>query len=96
MSLLLSARNDVEHRFYSLNILHRAYACQGIYRPEDLGSGFQSACGDGPSAAFLFGIPGCSDQPREPSRVANGRGAVLIGVGSFTRKHVLAVLGFGE
>lgn len=32
---------------------------------------FQLACGDAPSDAFLFGVPGCSDQPREPSRVAN-------------------------
>src|SRR5207247_11479532 len=25
-------RNDFEHRFHSLDILHRAYACNGIYR----------------------------------------------------------------
>src|SRR5881397_920369 len=27
-------RNDCEHRFHALNILHRAYACQGIYWQE--------------------------------------------------------------
>src|SRR5579863_4875795 len=27
-------RNDVEHRFHSLDIPHRAYTCQGIYKQD--------------------------------------------------------------
>jgi hypothetical protein len=26
-------RNDFEHRFHSIDILHKAYACQGICKP---------------------------------------------------------------
>ena len=48
-------RNDFERRFHALSILHRAYACQGIYR-QGPRQQFQSACGDAPSDAFLAGV----------------------------------------
>ena len=31
MAAAVRLRNDFEHRFHSLDILHRAYACQDIY-----------------------------------------------------------------
>src|SRR5215469_10798265 len=48
-------RNDFEHRFHSLSILHRAYTCQGIYR-----QGAQATVSvgvrDAPSDAFLANL----------------------------------------
>jgi hypothetical protein len=41
-------RNDFEHRFHSLDILHRAYTCQGIYRK------------NGARATVSVGVRGCT------------------------------------
>ena len=38
-------RNDLEHRFYPLSILRKAYTCQGMYRQRGQGNGFSRRAG---------------------------------------------------
>src|SRR5258708_7400884 len=53
-------RDDVEHRFHALDILQRAYTCQGIYKPRQR---FQSgARSTGASEKWSSGrAEGCRD-----------------------------------